>query len=287
VEAEASRTATLAAVARGELRLQVEPPWVLDDPFALMLVGPVWEETNASLLSTFGIDICREAWAFHCLRSRYAEDRLTEGGFAQYVILGAGLDSFAWRRPDLLRSLRVFEVDHPATQAWKRQRVAALALPANAELVYAPVDFEKESLRHGLDRAGFDWTKPAMFSWLGVTHYLTADAIEATLRTIAGAAPGSEVSFDYRADDLVLDANGKAFWEAFGNIAAKSGEPLQDEWTFVDIETLIVRCGLRVADHPTRNESIQQYFSDRTDGLVPWTASGLVTASVPRHLGAD
>ncbi len=286
MEAEPSRTAILAAVARGELRLQMEPPWVLDDPFALMLIGPVWEESNQLLLSLFGSAICQEAWAFHCLRSRYAEDRLTQGAFAQYVILGAGLDSFAWRRPDLLRSLRVFEVDHPATQAWKRERVTALALPMNVALVYAPIDFETESLRHGLDAAGFDWTKPTMFSWLGVTHYLTADAIETTLRTIADAAPGSEVTFDYRADESVLDENGKTFWRTFGQVAAKSNEPLQDEWTTIEIESLIVRCGLQVADQPTRDKTIELYFANRTDGLVPWSASSLVAARVPPKSGA-
>jgi methyltransferase (TIGR00027 family) len=281
VLAEPSRTAVLAAVARGELRLQFEPPWVLDDPFALMLIGPGWEESHHLLLSLFGIGICQEAWAFHGLRSRYAEDRLTEGAFAQYVILGAGLDSFAWRRPDMLRSLRVFEVDHPATQAWKRERVEALALPADVALVYASVDFEKESLRHGLDAAGFDWTEPAMFSWLGVTHYLTAEAIETTLRTIADAAPGSEVTFDYRADASTLDENGTTFWEIFGRFAGQSGEPLQEDWSPSDIESLILRCGLRVADHPTRAQTIERYFANRADGLVPWSASSLVTARVP------
>ena len=282
MEAEPSRTAILAAIARGELRLQFEPPSVLDDPFALVLVGPAWQEAYESLISLFGVEICQEAWAFHCLRSRYAEDRLTQGTFAQYVILGAGLDSFVWRRPDLLRSLRVFEVDHPATQAWKRDRVAALALPASESLVFTPIDFESESLRHGLDAAGFEWTKPTMFSWLGVTHYLTSDAMETTLRTMADAAPASAVAFDYRADATVLDENGKTFWETFGRVAAQSGEPLQDEWTADQIETLITRCGLQVADHPTREETIERYFAGRIDGLVPWSASSLVAARVPQ-----
>jgi methyltransferase (TIGR00027 family) len=282
VEAEPSRTAILAAVARGELRLHFDPPWVLDDPFALVLVGPVWEESNESLLSLFGVDICQEAWAFHCLRSRYAEDRLTQGTFSQYVILGAGLDSFAWRRPDMLRILTVFEVDHPATQAWKRERVAALALPVSDGLVYAPIDFETESLRQGLDAAGFDWTKPTLFSWLGVTFYLTPDAIEATLRTIANATPSSEVAFDYRPNESILDDNGKKFWKAFAPVAAQSGEPLQDDWSRVDIEAVITRCGLQVADHPTRQETIERYFANRTDGLVPWSAESLVAARVPQ-----
>jgi O-methyltransferase involved in polyketide biosynthesis len=92
MEAKPSRKANLAAAARGELRLQFELPWVLDDPFALVLVGPVWQEANESSLSLLGFEICHEAWAFHCLRSRYTEDPACPSAFDQYVILGAGLD---------------------------------------------------------------------------------------------------------------------------------------------------------------------------------------------------
>ena len=115
----------------------------------------------------------------------------------QYVMLGAGLDSFAWRRPDLLGQLRVFEVDHPASQAWKLQRVDDLGLPTHEHHVFVAVDFEVQSLRDGLDAAGFDWSQPTMFSWLGVIVYLTMDAVESTLRTVAECRSGSEVVFEY------------------------------------------------------------------------------------------
>ena len=150
-------------------------------------------------------------------RSRYAEDRLTQAPFAQYVVLGAGLDSFGWRRPDLLRSLTVYEVDHPASQDWKRERIADLALPVADTQIFVPVDFEIESLRHGLDGAGFDWHRPAMFSWLGVTAYLTAEAIEATLRTIGHCQTGSEVVFSYFAEDSLLDDNRRGSTRFFPN----------------------------------------------------------------------
>src|SRR5215472_16931802 len=140
-----------------------------------------------------------------CTRSRYAEDRLVGGEFTQYVNLGAGLDSFAWRRPDLLSSLRVFEVDHPASQAWKLERARDLALPLSDSQVFVPADFEAEPLQDALHTAGFDWRHPALFSWTGVAPYLTAQAIESTLRTIAGVAAGSEVVFSYRVEESVLD----------------------------------------------------------------------------------
>jgi methyltransferase (TIGR00027 family) len=279
MEAEPSRTAIFAAIARGSLRLDFAPPWVFDDPFAPDLVGSAWSETKELLVSTLGVEVFREASAFVGMRSRLTEDRLGQGPFDQYVILGAGLDSFVWRRPDLVGSLKVFEVDHPATQAWKRERTTELALPVSDAHFFVPVDFEVESLDQALDAAGFDWTKPSMFSWLGVTPYLSPDAIEATLRLIGGAARGTEVVFDYKADASILDDNGRKFLEVFSRLAAQAGEPIQDGWTAADIEELIVRCGLQVADHPSRDETRQRYFANRTDALVPYTAQSVVAAT--------
>src|SRR5689334_7448521 len=127
--AEPSQTAKLAAIARGQHRLMYRQPWMLDDPYALSLVGPAWVQVWAGLRATFPDRVREEAMSGIVARSRYVEDVLEAGTFEQYVILGAGLDSFAWRRPDVLASMRVFEVDHPATQAWKRERAKAMAEP--------------------------------------------------------------------------------------------------------------------------------------------------------------
>jgi len=279
-EAAPSRTAMLAAVARGLLRMEAAQPWVLDDAFALVLVGPAWRELRERLFSLFPAPVAREIVAAVCTRSRYAEDRLAAGGFAQYVILGAGLDSFAWRRPDLLRRLRVFEVDHPASQAWKLGRVRDLALPLNEPQVFVPVDFESESLRDALGTAGFDWGRPALFSWTGVAPYLTAQAIASTLRTVAGAARGSEVALSYRAEESVLDDGGREFMRVYAPLAASLGEPIQPGWPVIGIERLISRCGLEVVDHPTRRDLQERYFADRTDALRPYNVETLVTARV-------
>jgi methyltransferase (TIGR00027 family) len=280
MEAAPSRTAMLAAVARGLLRMQVTRPWVLDDAFALVLVGPAWQELREQLPSLFPAEVVREILAAVCTRSRYAEDRLAAGAFTQYVILGAGLDSFAWRRPDLLRSLRVFEVDHPASQAWKLERISDLALPLNDSQVFVPVNFEAESLQDALRAAGFDRGQPALFSWTGVAPYLTAPAIASTLRTIAGAAAGSEVVLSYRAEDSVLDEAGKEFVRIYAPLAASLGEPLQPGWPVIEIERLISQSGLKVVDHPARADLQSRYFTDRTDGLRPYNAETLVTARV-------
>jgi methyltransferase (TIGR00027 family) len=270
----------LAAVARGLLRMEETPPWVLDDAFALLLVGPAWQDLRELASSLFPAEVFAETAAAICTRSRYAEDRLAAGAFGQYVILGAGLDSFAWRRPDLLRSLRLFEVDHPASQAWKLERVKELALPLSDSQVFVPVDFEAEPLQEALRTAGFAWGQSALFSWTGVAPYLTAPAIESTLRTIAGAAAGSEVVFSYRAEDSVLDDVGKEFIRIYAPLAASLGEPVQPGWPIIEIERLISQCGLKVVDHPARADLEQRYFAGRTDGLRPYNVETLVTARV-------
>jgi len=207
---KASATAIGVAVARGAHRSYDQPPWVLDDPFALQLVGPQWAEIQAANEAALPKVALRQSRASVVARSRYTEDRLVSGGYRQYVILGAGLDSFAWRRADLIGWLRLFEVDRPASQAWKRARITELDLPVRDGHVFAAVDFETESLRDGLGRAGLDWSQPVFFSWLGVMIYLTAEAIDATLLSVSGCGSGSEIVLSYDASDALCRARGYA-----------------------------------------------------------------------------
>lgn len=131
-----------------------------------------------------------------------------------------------------------------------------------------------------MDGCDFDWSRPTLFAWLGVMPYLSSDAVEETLRTIASARPGSEVVFDYRCEDSVLDDIGRRFIETFTTMAAESGEPLQPGCSATQVDQVIVRCGLEVLDHPTRQDLIRRYFANRADGLLPYTTEGLVAASV-------
>ena len=132
-----------------------------------------------------------------------------------------------------------------------------------------------------LGTAGFDWGQPAMFSWTGVAPYLTAQAIESTLRTIAGTAAGSEVVFSYLAEESVLDQTGREYMRIYTPVAASLGKPVQPGWPVIEIERLIGRCGLRVVDHPARADLQQRYFAGRTDGLRPYICETLVAAQVP------
>jgi len=176
-----------------------------------------------------------EAWPggpamrlFIAARSRFAEDSLAglvEAGLRQYVVLGAGLDTFGCRGVLQDAGLRVFEVDHPATQAWKRRRLADAGITAPASLVFAPVDFERETLGEGLARAGFDLARPAFFAWLGVVVYLTRDVVFETLRFIAERPAPSGVVFDYGEPIEAYAPERRPAQMARAEMAAAMGEP--------------------------------------------------------------
>ena len=262
-----SRTAVLTAVARAVHREEPRP-WVLDDYLALGLAGPeglaLRERLRAELPAPFVVAFSR--WVY--VRARFAEDvveRAAAGGVGQYVILGAGLDSFAYRRRDLLDRLRVFEVDHPATQRWKRRRLAELGAGIPASLVFAPVDFERQTLRQGLEQAGFDFGQLAVFSWVGVTMYLTLDAICATLATMAGCRAGSRVVLTYNQPPAVLGGTTAQVAAAFAGIAAEMGEPFVSRFLPGQIDQLLREHGFgEIADFGP-DEARAGYFQGRTD----------------------
>ena len=278
MEGEPSRTAMATAVARARHRLYDDAPWVLDDPFALVLVGPIWRLIERRTERHYPEPVDRAYRAGIVLRSRYAEDRLVAGEFAQYVVLGAGLDAFVWRRPDLVRTLRVFEVDHPASQRGKRDRAAELGLPEPGNVAYVPVDFEVDTLADRLDDAGFDWSARTCFSWLGVSMYLTVDAIDTTLRTVARCGPGSEIVLTYAPDPRHLDDLGRRYREIAKVLVAALGEPSITFLTREDAEALCGRSGLQVVDHPDQPELVRRYFAGRPDGMVPSSAEAVLTA---------
>jgi methyltransferase (TIGR00027 family) len=281
-EGKPSRTAMMAATARGLHRLETAPPWIFDDPLALTLVGPAWRDIRVELVAALTEPLFRTTGGMTVTRARYTEDRLAGGPFDQYVVLGAGLDSFGWRRPDALAAgLRLFEVDHPASQAWKLTRVEELGLPVSDRHVFVPVDFEVETLADGLDRVGFDWSQPTLVSWLGVVPYLTVDAIEATLRSLAKTASGSHIVVSYLIAEPLMDDPGRAMLDRFGRLAAGNGEPFHTVFTPDDIEACGRRCGLEVVDHPGRDDLESRYFGGRSDGLAPIVFECLLTLAVP------
>jgi methyltransferase (TIGR00027 family) len=192
---EPSRTALGAAFHRAAHQV-LERGLVFTDPLAMRILG---KDAGTALRLAENDPSRTGLRLFIAVRTRLAEDALAAavaGGVRQLVVLGAGLDTYACRAP-LGRSLRIFEVDHPATQAWKRQRLAEAAIPAPRALTFAPVDFERETLPDGLTAAGFDPAQQTFFTWLGVVPYLTEQAVFSTLGFIAGLPGGSHVVFDY------------------------------------------------------------------------------------------
>src|SRR6202021_2559867 len=187
-----ARRTALRVAPRRAIHQVLDQPCVLADPIAIPLLGPEFSYNPVREMHPFA----RAFRAFMAVRSRYAEDRLAKAvanGVEQYVILGAGLDTFAYRNP--FRQLRIFEVDFPATQEWKRGLLGAASIAMPDYVTFVPLDFEHMTLAAGLNAAGFDATKPAFFGWLGVVPYLTLPAFRATLETIAWLPSGSAVRF--------------------------------------------------------------------------------------------
>lgn len=270
-----SRTAMLAAVARGVHRIDDAPPLVFDDPLALPLVGPGWRQLYDMVCALLPPEIVTQAIGLIVGRSRYAEDRLARGGFEQYVVLGAGVDSAAWRRPDV----RVFEVDQPATQEWKRSRAVALGLDGGP--AYVPCDLETDAFAPALDAAGFDWTVPTCFSCLGLTIYLGVGSIEKLLGAVAKCPAGSEIVVSYSPPEAYVDAAGRVLRDALSPVASAGGEDYRTLLLPDEAESLVRRSGLVVADHPTGAEFNDRYFRGRGDGLSAPSSERLLAASLP------
>jgi methyltransferase (TIGR00027 family) len=204
------------------------------------------------------------------VRSRYAEDSLAlavERGVRQYVVLGAGLDTFAYRNPHAEVGLRVLEVDHPATQAWKRGLLTAAGIPIPPQLAFAPIDFERQTLRDGLPSAGFDAAAPAFFSWLGVTPYLTREGFTATLQFVLSMPPGSGVAFDYAVVRSSLNPREQMAMDALSARVAAAGEPFQLFLEPRELVSKLEHMGFRDIEDLGPAELNARYFQGRTDGF--------------------
>ncbi len=200
-------------------------------------------------------------------RSRYTEDALeaaAQQGVRQYVILGAGLDTFAFRRPDLMERLDVFEIDHPATQAFKRQRIGELGWECPAKLHFVPVDFSKEDLVTALEQSSYDPKAPSFFSWLGVTYYLTPEAVFTTLRAIASlAATGSTLVFDYMDTDAFDPECASTQSRRVREITRNAGEPLQTGFDPATLGAELAGVGLRLEENLSPEDIEARFFHGR------------------------
>lgn len=203
-------------------------------------------------------------------RSRYTEDCLAaavSGGVEQYVILGAGFETFAFRQPEMMKPVHVFEVDHPATQAHKQQRLAQLGWNLPPNLHFAPIDFSTESLAAALQRSAYDSKKISFFSWLGVTYYLPREAVLDTLRALAQVAPaGSAIVFDYLDIDAFDPGKATQRMQRMQEIVRNVGEPMKSGFDPATLASELKQAGLQLQENLSPTEIEERFFRGRAEG---------------------
>ena len=270
IEAQPSKTALRVALRRAAHQIHDAKPLVFEDPLAVRILGAEFADEVKRTP-----DSVKRPWsaglrAFMVARARLAEDTLAVGvrehGVTQYVVLGAGLDTFACRNASA--ELRVFEVDHPATQAWKQQMLNAAGIVVPQTAHFVAVDFEQDSLRAKLAAAGFDFAQPAVTAWLGVVPYLTQEAFRATLRVLGRFAAGSAVVFDYAQPREVLPLQERLMLDSLSARVAMAGEPFQLFFTPEQLAEELEWLGLRVVEDLEGAALTARYFAGRKDGLM-------------------
>jgi methyltransferase (TIGR00027 family) len=290
-----SFTAQMAAMMRAAHMILDGEPKIFMDPLALRLSGAESEDEllvtlNAfqrAVITHFGQELTQTLFkylrAVTTMRSRYTEDELSwaiHRGVEQYVILGAGLDSFAHRREDLVDTVRVFEVDLRAPQQWKRARLRALNIVPPKNLTFIPFDFEKGTLTGALQTGGYVPDRPAFFSWLGTTHYLTVNAVFETLREIASLRAGSEIVFQYQVSEAFLDEQDRRLLDVLKAGGAKNSEPWLSFFEPTSLAERVTELGFTQISDFGPEEARTRYFDGRTDKLPVPHLSRLMKARV-------
>jgi methyltransferase (TIGR00027 family) len=266
-EGKFSKTAYRVAIRRASHQI-FDDPKVLDDPLAVRIIGFRDAEALRADPKEAGSRFGRAFRAFLAARSRFAEDELAQAvanGVNQYVVLGAGLDTFAYRNPH--SDLRVFEVDHPATQAWKRERLSNTGIAIPPSLTFVPVNFEQQTLAAGLEQSGFQRDQAAFFSWLGVTMYLTRESCMATFILISKMPPGSGVAFDFAVDPKLLGFGQRLALRALSRRVAAAGEPFQLFLHPKEFAEELKQLGFDRTETLNRDQINDRYFQDRGDRL--------------------
>ncbi len=247
----------------------LDQPLILDDPLALKILGPDGEAALRANPQQYDNPVSAVMRTTIAVRSRLAEDcrqAAQKEGADQYAILGAGLDTYAWRA-SLPAPATVYEVDLPGVQQWKRERLQAAGMEEPPQLRFVPIDFARQNLHEALSAAGFDWQRPAFYSWLGVSMYLCEDEVMQTLSTIAQSAPGSSIVFDYLLDPELLSPMERSAMQMFGARLAAQGEPWRSHFMPDRLEARLRQLGFRQVEHFTAEQLSERYLAGRGDGL--------------------
>ena len=275
-----SPTALTAAAARAAHLLVDGEPHIFTDSLAATVLGDQADPLLEYHRLNGRHEVLAGARVMVTARSRYTEDRLAAAvarGITQYVLLGAGLDTFAWRSP-LARQIRVFEADQPGTQRWKQDRLAAAGLTARGDVRFVPADLEAGTMADVLIRAGLDLGRPALISWLGVIMYLSRDNVAGTLAALGRCAPGSELVAEYLVPDDLQDESGRTYCRLVAPFAAGQGEPWRTFLRPEEMSDLLAGHGFMSLAHVPQRDTVDPACWDRTDGLRPSALSWLVHA---------
>jgi methyltransferase (TIGR00027 family) len=275
-EGQPSHTARGAAAYRA-LHQTLEGGAIFSDPFAMRILDDQARVRRDEIAANPSL---RPLRLFIAARSRFSEDTLAgcvARGVRQIVVLGAGFDTFALRNPHESQGVRVFEVDYPATQSWKRERLKQAGLAVPASLTFAPVDFERQSLADGLAVAGFQADRPAFFQWLGVVPYLSRDAISVTLDFIAGI-PSSEVVFDYAEPFANYPADRRENVMAVAAGAAARGEPWLNLFDPAEVSDMLRGKGFGLVEDLGLAELTDRFYGALKQGVVIGPGAHVVRA---------
>ena len=273
-----SRTALRVAERRAAHQL-LDTPLVLTDPLALRIVGATRPDDRTRLAARENGRLARTLRAFMAARARVAEDeaaRLAAEGGGQYVILGAGLDTFAYRNPAPGR-VRVFEVDQAATQSWKLEKLAEAGITPASDVAFVTVDFDVESPLDALARNGWNPHLPTVFAWLGVTMYLEGESVERLL-TELGRQKNATLIFDYAISPELLGPIERLVFDEFAKRVASAGEPWISSFQPDELTARLLASGFSQVEDLGPDQLNAQYFSNRPDGMRVGSLARIIRA---------
>jgi methyltransferase (TIGR00027 family) len=279
-----SSTAEATAAVRAWHTIHHEPR-ILEDPYAIELTSGMWRLICRSRLLSwlvFGLALKRllPIAAEIICRSRYTEDKLESAirdGVQQYVLLGAGFDSYALRRPPIGEAVRLFELDHPLSQRTKKERLGKHYDRLSNSVEFVPVDFEEQTLAEVLQSCGYDPEQRAFFAWLGVVQYLAPGAVRSSLQDLAACtASGSELVFDYLLPASELTPADRPILEGLQRFTQRRGEPLASYFTPSELATMADECGFDVVENFSPSDQAAAYFQEGNHDLMPFSGYHII-----------
>jgi methyltransferase (TIGR00027 family) len=271
------------ALFRAAHQLLDDDPKIFLDPLALMLLGSDAKKRIDEDREFYEKPNLVKARTFTIMRSRYTEDELSsaiDGGVTQYVILGAGLDTSPYRNGHPCERIDTYEIDHPDTQRWKLEMLAAAKIPIRENLRHIAIDFERKILIDGLAESDFDFNQPTFFSWLGVTYYLRPASVHSMFEQIANCAASSQLVFDFVVDDSVLDDAEQADVAKISLYAEKTKEPWLTRYGPSELQDILKSAGFSEANYFSHQLATETYLKGRSDGLAIHPAIQMMSAIV-------